>query len=327
MIMNTYRSHIQVKKSRHFIGFSIMVLLGWLSCSNQAKAQQEPLYTQYMFNTVSVNPAYTGTRDALNMLFLSRLQWTGLDGAPETYTFTAHTPLNNYKMGVGVSLVSDNIGPVNNFYFNLNYAYRVNLTDKMILSMGIKGGFYNYYAGLNTINYGDGKDAAFNGNLERHFQPNAGAGLYLYTNKWYAGLAVPKLIQTDLNEIENSSSNVLGELKRHYFIMAGYVFDLNSDIKLKPAFINKMVEGAPPSTDVSAQIIYKNSYWLGASYRWGDAVAFLANIQVNKQLMVGYSYDYTTSNLGNYNHGSHEIIISYDFDGFLKNKVKSPRYF
>lgn len=325
MNLNKFKTNIHI--SRRLGGLVLMVMSGLFLFSNQTKAQQEPLYTQYMFNTVSVNPAYAGTRDAMNLLFLSRMQWVGLDGAPETYTFTMHTPLNNYKMGVGVSLVSDNIGPVNNFYFNANYAYRVQLTDKMTLSMGIKGGIYNYYVGLDDINVGESGDNAFQGNLERRFQPNAGAGLYLYTDKWYAGFAVPKLIQTDLNESESTSTSVLGELKRHYFIMAGYVFDLNPDLKLKPAFINKIVEGAPPSTDISAQFIYKNNYWLGASYRIGDAVAFLANIQINKQLMVGYSYDYTMSNLGNYNHGSHEIMISYDLDGFLKNKVKSPRYF
>lgn len=291
-----------------------------------SKAQQEPLYTQYMFNTVSVNPAYAGTRNAMNMILLSRMQWVGLEGAPRTYNFTMHTPLNNYKMGLGFSIVSDKIGPVDNFYFNFNYAYRVNITDRMILSMGVKGGIYNYTVGLNELNVGSGSDASFQGNLEQKLQPNAGMGLYLYTNKWYAGFSIPKLIQTDLSGTQTTASN-LSSLKRHYFLMAGYVFDVNEDIKFKPSFINKVVEGAPPSLDVTAQVLYQNKYWLGVSYRFGDALAFLANIQLNKQLMVGYSYDFSVSSLGSYNTGSHEIIISYDFDGFLKNKVISPRYF
>ncbi|WP_430933736.1 PorP/SprF family type IX secretion system membrane protein [Saccharicrinis sp. 156] len=292
----------------------------------EAKAQQEPQYTQYMFNTVSVNPAYAGTRNAMNILALSRIQWAGLQGAPITHTVTMHTPLNNYKMGLGFSIVSDKIGPVDNFYFNFNYAYRVNVTEKMILSMGIKGGIYNYTVGLNELNVGEGYDASFSGKIEQRWKPNAGAGLYLYTDRWYAGFSIPKLIQTDLNGNTTTAGN-LSSLKRHYFLMAGYVFDINHDFKFKPSFINKVVEGAPPSTDVTAQVLYLDKYWLGATYRFGDALAFLANIQLNKQLMVGYSYDFTTSNMNSYNNGSHEIIVSYDFDGFLKKKVISPRYF
>ena len=305
------------------ITLGLVVLLG-LNIS-QVKAQQEPLYTQYMFNTVSVNPAYAGTRNAMNIIALSRIQWAGLEGAPRTHNITMHTPLNNYKMGLGFSVVSDNIGPVNNFYFNVNYAYRVNITEKMVLSMGVKGGIYNYKVGLNELNVGD-TDAAFTGNLEQKFQPNAGAGLYLYSDKWYAGLSIPKLVQTDLSGERTTASN-LASLKRHYFLMAGYVFDINTNFKFKPSMINKVVEGAPPSTDVTAQVLYLEKYWLGATYRWGDAVAFLANIQINKQLMVGYSYDFTTSNLNSYNRGSHEILLSYDLDGFLNKKVISPRFF
>ncbi|TLX76226.1 type IX secretion system membrane protein PorP/SprF [Labilibacter sediminis] len=304
------------------VGLVVLMFLNTVD----VKAQQESIYTQYMFNTVSVNPAYAGTRNAMNMLFLSRQQWVGLDGAPRTYNFTMHTPLNNYKMGVGFSIVSDKVGPVDNFYFNVNYAYRVNITDEMVLSMGVKGGIYNYTVGLNNLNKGSGFDPAADGSFEQKLQPNAGMGLYLYTNKWYAGFSIPKLIQTDLSGTQISASN-LSSLKRHYFLMAGYVHDLNEDFKLKPSFIYGVVEGAPTTAQLTGQVLYKDTYWLGASYRFGDAVSFLANVQLNKQLMVGYSYDYSVSNLGNYNHGSHEIIVSYDFDGFLKKKVISPRYF
>ncbi len=314
----------KIKSLINRIGLLTIFILGMNA--TETKAQQEPLYTQYMFNTVSVNPAYAGTRNAMNILALSRIQWTGFEGAPRTHNVTMHTPLNNYKMGLGFSIVSDDIGPVNNFYFNFNYAYRVNLTEKMILSMGVKGGIYNYKVGLNELAIQSGTDASFQGEIEQKLQPNAGMGLYLYTDRWYAGASVPKLIQTDLAGTFSSASN-LGSLKRHYFIMAGYVFDINQDVKFKPSFINKVVEGAPPSTDITTQVLYLNKYWLGATYRIGDAVAFLANIQLNKQLMVGYSYDFSVSGLGSYNSGSHEIIISYDFDGFLKNKVISPRYF
>lgn len=293
---------------------------------NEAKAQQEPLYTQYMFNTVSVNPAYAGTRNALNVLFLSRQQWTGMRGAPQTNDFTMHTPLNNNKMGLGLSVLSDKIGPVNNLYVNFNYAYRVDVSEQLTLSMGIKGGFYNYYVSLGDLNVGDADPSFNSGDVEQRFQPNAGLGLYLYSNKFYVGASIPKLISTDLSGVQ-TSTGTLGELKQHFFLMGGYVMDLNQDFKFKPALISKMVQGAPPSTDITAQFIYQETYWFGATYRIGAAVAFIGNIQINRQLMVGYSYDYSVSNLSNYNNGSHEIIISYDFDGFLKNKVKSPRFF
>ena len=163
-------------------------------------------------------------------------------------------------------------------------------------------------------------------NVEQRFQPNAGLGLYLYSDKYYFGASVPKLIQTELNG-DQSTYGSISDLKQHFFLMGGYVFDLNKDVKFKPSLITKIVNGAPPSTDVTAQFLLKDTYWLGATYRLGDAVAFIGNIKLNKQLMIGYSYDFTVSALNNYNNGSHEIIISYDFDGFLKNKVKSPRYF
>lgn len=297
-----------------------------LLCSGKVSAQQEPLYTQYMFNTVSVNPAYAGTRNAMNVLLLSRMQWTGMAGAPRTYDFTMHTPLNNYKMGLGLSVVSDNHGPVNNYYINVNYAYRVQLSDELTLSMGIKGGIYNYYVNLSDLNVGGSGDNAFMSNVEQRFQPNAGLGLYMYTDKYYVGASVPKLIQTELSG-EQSSYSSLSDLKQHFFIMGGYVFDLNKNLKFKPSVLTKVVTGAPLSTDVTAQFLLKDTYWLGATYRVGDAVALIGNIKLNKQLMVGYSYDFTVSELNNYNNGSHEIIVSYDFDGFLKNKVKSPRYF
>ncbi len=308
------------KKSILIIGTVILLL-----SASQVRAQQEPLYTQYMFNTVSVNPAYTGTRDAMNVLLLSRLQWSGMAGAPRTYDFTMHTPINNYKMGLGLSVVSDSHGPVNNYYINVNYAYRVNLNEELVLSMGVKGGIYNYNVNLTELNVGE-YDMAFTDNVEQRFQPNVGLGVYLYTDNYYIGASVPKLIQTELSG-EQSTAGSLSDLKQHFFLMGGYVFDINEDLKFKPSVLTKVVQGAPPSTDITAQCLLKEMYWLGATYRIGDAFALIGNVRLNKQLMIGYSYDFTVSELNNYNNGSHEIIVSYDFGGFLKNKFKSPRYF
>lgn len=305
--------------------FKSIALLACLMLAGKAWGQQEPQYTQYMFNTMSVNPAYAGTREALNVLMLSRLQWTGLEGAPKSYTFAAHAPINNKKIGVGASLIADNIGPVTNTYFNLNYSHRIKINQNMTLAMGLKGGIYNYAVDLNSLNIIEGDDAAFSSDYKKKWQPNLGVGFYLYHQKFYAGFSVPKLVQTTLED--GSGTDEVADLKRHYFIIAGYVFDLSSEWKLKPSVLNKMVSGAPPSTDITVQALYRNKYWMGTTYRIGDALAFMANIQVNRQLMLGYSYDITTSELNQYNNGTHEFIISYDFSGFSNDKVKSPRYF
>lgn len=307
---------MKMKKLIKVIFVAVFVVL-----TTHVKAQQEPLYTQYMFNAMSVNPAYTGTQDALEAVFLSRMQWTGFDGAPRTYSFAAHTPFTQYDMGIGVALVADNLGPVNNFYFNVNYAYQVKLTDELKMSMGIKGGFYNYHVGLdNLLLDGSPIDPSFQGQIERKFQPNLGAGVYVYDERLYAGISVPKLFQSELNQ-EQAEEDALAVLKRHYYIMAGYMFDINDDFKIRPSFINKIVDGAPPSTDITTQVVYQDLYWLGATYRLGDALAFMANVQVSNQLMIGYSYDFSLSNLGNYNSGSHEVMISFSYDGFLQGKT------
>ncbi|WP_462318278.1 PorP/SprF family type IX secretion system membrane protein [Marinilabilia sp.] len=315
----------QIKKEIRITTY-LVALLAFLYLP-KAEAQQEPQYTQYMFNTVSVNPAYAGTRNALNILLLSRLQWAGLEGAPRTYDLTVHTPLNNYKMGLGLSVISDNYGPVKNLYVNLSYSYRVNLTEKLILSMGIKGGFYNYHVGLSDLYTGESEvDPVFSKDIEQSFKPNAGFGFYLYTDNFYFGASAPKLFETDLNG-EQTTTSTVEDLKRHYFFMTGAVFDLGAEVKFKPSVISRMVEGAPFSIDAAAQFLFKDRFWAGGSYRLDDAIAVLTGIQVNNQLMIGYAYDIPISDLRPFNNGSHEIVLSYDFDNFVKDKLASPRYF
>ena len=293
--------------------------------ANRLQAQQEPQYTQFMFNMMSVNPAYAGTRDALNALMISRWQWVGVEGAPRSHTFALHTPINNKNIGVGASIIADNIGPVTNTYINLNYAHRIKLNESLTLSMGLKGGIYNYYVGLSDLDLND-PDNSFTQDYKKNFQPNLGAGAYLYTKDYYVGFSVPKLVKTELEDV-GSSNDLSSELKRHFFITAGYVFELNSEWKIKPSFLNKMVEGAPPSLDITAQALYVDKFWIGTTYRVGDAIAVLFEIKINRQLTVGYAYDYTLSGMSDVSNGSHEILISYDFSGFSNDKVKSPRYF
>ncbi len=303
----------------------IIVLCIALSALSKGYGQQEPQYTQYMFNMMSVNPAYTGTRDAMNALLLSRFQWVGLEGAPRSHTFALHTPIKDKKIGVGASVIADNIGPVTNTYINLNYSHRFNVTEKLTVALGLKGGIYNYHVGLSDINLNE-QDNTFSQDYDKNFQPNLGAGVYVYTKDYYAGISVPKLVKTELENV-GTSTNVSSELKRHFFLTAGYVFNVHSDWKIKPSIVNKLVEGAPPSLDITAQALYKEKLWLGTTYRVGDAIAFLVELQVNRQLAVGYSFDHTLSDMSSVSNGSHEILISYDFAGFSNDKVKSPRYF
>lgn len=299
----------------------IILMVGF----TKAWSQQEPQYSQYMFNMMSVNPAYTGTTEALNALWLSRTQWVGLNGAPVSHTFALHTPIRNKRIGIGASVVIDKIGPVQVLFTNLNYAHRFDLNEKLTISLGLKAGFYEYRVNLTDLQLIEA-DNAFSENFEKKWQPNFGLGVYLYSDNYYAGISIPKLLQTDLEE-SVSSDAIASELKRHYFITAGYIFELDEAWKIKPSFLNKMVEGAPPSLDLTVQALYNDKFWLGTTYRVGDALIFLFDIQINRQLMVGYSYDITLSGMSNLTNGSHEILISYDFAGFTRDKVKSPRYF
>lgn len=308
---------------KHKTKLSILAFIGF--CSIKATyAQQEPQYTQYMFNMMAVNPAYTGTRESLNALVLSRLQWTGLDGAPRSHTFALHTPIKDRKIGIGASVIADNIGPVTNTYFNLNYAHRVALTEKLTLSLGLKAGVYNYYVGLSSLSVNE-IDNAFDRDYRKNLQPNLGTGLYLYSDKYYFGFSIPKLLKSEL--YNNSITDLESKLKVHYFLTSGYVFDISDDFKLKPSFLAKFVEGAPPSVDLTAQAVIKNQFWLGTSYRIGDAIALMFEMQVTPQVIVGYSYDITVSEMQHVTNGGHEILISYDFAGFRSDKIRSPRYF
>ncbi len=303
----------------------LLILLLWFMVHGSVYSQQEPLNTQYMHNMVSVNPAYTGSRQALNMLLMSRLQWTGVEGAPQTLDFAMHTPFSDYKMGLGLSMVADNYGPVDNLYFNISYAYHVNLSEDVVLSFGIKAGIYNYSEGIGALNVGD-RDPAFLEASEEKLLSNAGAGLYLYSNRFYLGGSAPRFMQTYIDG-EQPDAGSIGELTPHYYLMGGAVFDVGYGFDVKPSFINRLAEGAPISADFTIQVFYEDNYSAGITYRMNEAVGLLAGMQINQQLMVGYSYDFPLPDIRGYAGGSHEIVISYDFAGFTEGKVVSPRHF
>jgi len=284
-------------------------------------AQQDPQYTQYMYNTMSVNPAYAGQREALSITGLHRTQWVGIDGAPKTQTFGIHAPLRNERIGLGLSVVNDKLGPATETYVSANFSYTIPVNDNATkLSFGLKGGF-----NLLDTDWSKGRfqnpDVVFNENISL-FSPSVGAGFYLHSRKWYVGLSVPNFLTTDY--YDDYQESVAAE-KLHYFLIAGYVFDLSETTKFKPATLVKAVSGAPIIADVSANLLFNNKFTLGLSWRWDDSVSGLAGLQVTNGLYIGYAYDATTNNLNNYNSGTHEIMLRFELQKI--GRILSPRFF
>nr|WP_315248456.1 type IX secretion system membrane protein PorP/SprF [uncultured Flavobacterium sp.] len=306
----------------------IILLISFLFYITSASAQQDPEYTHYMYNMSVVNPAYaTGTSAMINLGGLYRTQWVGAVGAPKTFTFFGHTALSE-KIEVGASLISDDIGDgakkENNFY--VDFAYVLQLEGKNRLSLGVKAGFTSLQTNFNGFRFTDpATDLAFAENINVT-KPNIGAGAYYFTDKYYIGLSVPNLLSSKHIE-EKSGINAYGSENIHAFLTAGYVFQINDQFKLKPAFMSKFVPGAPVTVDLTANVLYNDKFELGAAYRINDAVSALMNINVTPSLRIGYAYDYTVSNLGQFNSGTHEIMLLFDLDLLGKGYDKSPRFF
>ncbi|MCF6279222.1 MAG: type IX secretion system membrane protein PorP/SprF [Flavobacteriaceae bacterium] len=288
-------------------------------------AQQQPQFTQYMYNTIAVNPAYAGSREALSIIALNRNQWAGFDGGPQTQTLSIHSPLRNEKVGLGLSLIKDKLGYEDFTSVYADFSYTIKTSEKTKLSFGLKGGATYYKIDDELYNL-DNPDPYFDENNKfNRWNMNIGAGALLHSSKWYFGLSMPRIINHD-----NNSSEIYKSLDRvHYFLIAGYVFDLSETLKFKPSIINKYVKGAPLSTDVTANFLFNEKFWLGASYRINNDqrdLGFFADFQVSKQFRVGYAYEIPTGEIRPFTTGSHEILLIYEFK-FLKNRLKSPRYF
>ena len=299
----------------------LLVLLMMLSA--RVWGQQEAMYTQYMFNGMALNPAYAGSHNAVSMTLLARDQWSGIEGAPSTQTFSIHSPLNNKQLAVGLNLIHDKITVFEQFGVNAAYAYRVK-TKEGTLSMGMQVGFTQYKANLTDVT-SQVSDDVFSQDVQE-FLPNLGAGVYYYTERYYAGLSAPKLINHDLDGgIEELDSDA--KQSRHYFLTGGYVFDLSRRVKLKPNVLIKVVEGAPIQMDLNASVLYQEIIWFGISWRsFADFDAIL-ELQLTDQFKFGYSYDFAnTTDLRRVNSGSHEIMLNYRFR-FNKRKMDSPRFF
>lgn len=296
---------------------------------DRLSAQQDAQYTQYMYNTVSINPAYAGSRGHLSIAALHRSQWVGLDGAPKTQTFNFHTPLGYRGVGGGISVVNDQIGPTSETYIDLDFSYTIQTSSDARLSFGLKASAHLLDVRFSELNQDitnpGGPDPTLQQDIQNRFSPNIGAGVYYHTERFYAGLSVPRILET--THFDESSLSTANEQINLYFI-TGYVFEMNAFWKFKPTLLTKIVQGAPLQLDLSANFMYNDKFIMGAAYRWDAAISAMVGFQISPSFLVGVAYDRETTELGQavFNDGSFEIILRYDFIKVLDN-MKSPRFF
>lgn len=295
----------------------------WIICGTfMCTAQQDPQYSQYAYNTMNVNAAYTGSRESLSLLTMYRTQWVGIEGAPKTISFNIDAPLNT-RNGLGISIIQDELGPSEETYLNLNYSHTLQLNKNgHRLALGLKGG-----AQMLSIDWTKGRfrdpDAQFNENINSKLLPSFGAGVFYYTNKFYLGLSTPNIIA---NQHYDAIAEATATDRIHLFLIAGYVFELSDQLKFKPSIFVKQVSGSPLSADVSANFLIHNRINLGVNYRWDDSMSGLLGIQLNRNFSIGYAYDYSITELNKYNSGTHEVFLHYQLRS-KDLKIKSPRFF
>jgi len=316
----------------------IIIILIVTFISTCINAQQEAQYTQYMYNTLAINPAYAGSRGVLSLAGLHRSQWIGLDGAPVTQTFNIHSPIGN-RVGLGLSIVNDEIGNGTNQETNFDgtISYTVPVSNEGNLSFGLK-------AGGNLLNIDLSKlrtiDASINSGTEvvvdNKFSPNFGFGIYYYTQKFYLGLSAPNILETEHFDTSGQSQDLIAKERLNYYLITGLVIDMSDDYKFKPAVLFKGVAGAPLQIDISANFMYINKFTLGAGYRWDAAWSALAGFQLSTDIMLGLAYDREITTLGNtsFNNGSVEVFLRYELLGKSKSKISgkygkvlTPRFF
>ena len=292
--------------------------------SNSVVAQQDPHYTQYMYNMNVINPAYAGSKDNMAGSFMYRQQWVGLEGAPKTATFSIHSPVGK-NVGLGLSAISDKIGPVeeNNFY--ADFSYTLNLGGEHKLAFGLKGGFTMHKIDFNTIyptlpDIGDGVFGS--GNPNNTFL-NIGSGVFYYTDKYYVAFSVPNMLKSKYLDFDGRQ---YGTEVIHYFLTGGYVFDINPNLKFKPFAMIKSSVNAPTSIDVSTNFMLYDKLELGATYRLEDSFGAMVNFAITPSLRIGYAYDHIISDINVVTSSSHEVMLLFDLN-FPKKVSRSPRYF
>ncbi len=313
-------------KSLLVSGFFVLIFV------HEVVGQQDAQYTQYMYNTMTVNPGYAGSRGQLSLAALYRSQWVGLDGAPETFTLNLHSPIRNSKLGYGISIVNDNIGDgvVSETYLDAMVSYTIDVSLDAKLSFGLKVGGNFLSLDFNGLNNFD--DEPITGdNIDNRFSPNFGLGVYYHTDRFYAGLSAPNILETDYfdnSQRDANSVQFLSQERINFYLITGYVFDLNSNLKFKPALLTKVVGGAPLQLDLSASFLFNEKFSFGAAYRWDAALSGLVGFQITDQLMLGLAYDRETTDLGGtqFNDGSFEVFLRVELVKSFQRLV-SPRFF
>ena len=286
----------------------------------EARSQQDPQYTQYMYNMNVINPAYAGSRENLSFGLLYRTQWTGLDGAPKTGTFFGHLPVGD-KVGLGLSVISDEIGPVRETNAYADFSYTLRLGGEHRLAFGVKAGATFHDLGLGGLDLIDEQDDYFQ-NVSGA-TPNVGAGAFYYTDNYYLAVSVPNILSSVQLDAQGTE---YGTEERHYFVTGGYVFELSESAKLKPSFLVKSAFGSPTSFDVNLNALFWEKFEIGASYRLDDSFSGLVNFAVTPSIRLGYAYDAVNSDIKRYAPSSHEFMLLFDLN-FPRKVSRSPRYF
>lgn len=304
--------------------FVFLLTLFFFIKPEKTAAQQDPMYSMYMFNGLVVNPAYAGSRERASIVALYRHQWTGLEGAPKTAVISGHAPLLNDNIGIGLTLVSDNISIFNTLTLIGSYAYRIPIKHHGKLSIGLQASITNYRAKWSDLTLQDNNDETFNSAKKNVISPNFGAGIYYYSDKFYVGVGIPHFLNSSLSQsFKVEGTDLTARAWKHYFYTIGAIFKISENVKFKPSLLFKQVKNAPFQADINAAFLLKEALWLGASYRTGDAVSLMVEYNFAKHLRVGYAYDITLSELNNYSSGTHEIMIGYEFG--KKDTYLSPR--
>lgn len=287
-------------------------------------SQQDPVYTQYMNNLLTIQPAYAGISGSLNITGISRAQWVGFEGAPNTNTLTISGPLRRFNVGLGLSIVNDKWGPIRQNGVYLDYAYRVKLRQDQFLSFGLKGGFNIYQAYLTDIVVNDPNDPVFAYDVNFKFLPNFGMGIMWHSDRFFLGVSSPKILK---NRIQSQNTETVYREVLHFYGMGGYVFFLSDVLKFKPTILYRWAERTPSFADFSGSFLLYDRVWIGATYRLKNSYGLIFQFNVNTQLKFGYSFDQTTFHPTQVNSGTHEFLISYDFIYSRRGRQVVPRYF
>lgn len=316
--------------------WTIVLLLALWTGGSKVRAQQDKMFSQYMFNMLALNPAYAGSRDVLSATAMFRSQWVGLEGAPQTGTFTIDMPLNRERVGIGLQLYNDRIGLFNETGAVASYAFRIKMGNRTTLALGLQGGVTNLMARLTEVQLipaGVSADPAFAQNINKML-PNFGTGIYLSNDRLYLSLSVPRLVKNRLTDYDSGTNRAV--VRRHAYAAGGFVVGLSPALKLKPSFLVKYAEGAPLGFDGNVNLWLNDRVALGVSLRknqfysftqyTNDALVGMVELQMSDQFRLGYAYDRTISRLGQVAPSSHEIMLRYEF-GFGKSKILTPRYF